>query len=275
MTGSKSTSTRELAEVKELAIVAARRAGAILLEMFGQITQVRYKGTVDLVTEADLACEREIIRLIKEQYPQDRIVAEESANSPGPSTEPCWVIDPLDGTTNFVHGLPIFAVSIAWRDANQTMVGVVYNPVADEQFVAVSGAGATLNGVSIHVSSTNKLEQSLLVTGFPYDHDTVFERSFELFHAYYSRCQGVRRLGAAALDMCYVAAGRLDAYYEAHLKPWDICAGDLICREAGGHTSDWHDGPLPYDGRRVLATNNLIHAQMLQVLTDAGFDDFR
>ena len=263
------------AEALDFASRLAVEAGGIISAHLGQVLEVRHKGTVDLVTDADLASERAILAAITEHYPGHHIISEESHTGTVSEATFRWVVDPLDGTTNFVHGLPLFAVSIALQIKGRTEIGVVYNPALDELYAARSGAGATLNGEPIHVSATDDLQEALFVTGFPYGRDDVFHRSFDLWHEFYTRCQGGRRLGAAALDCCYVAAGRFDFFYEAALKPWDICAGDLICREAGGQTSDWSDEPLPFDGSRVLMSNGIVHGDALAVLGGAKLAGLR
>ncbi|MFC1484164.1 inositol monophosphatase family protein [Candidatus Neomarinimicrobiota bacterium] len=264
-----------LDHVLDVALAIAHRAGDILMDKFLRLEQISKKGIVDLVTEADLASEREIVMSIRNAFPNHAFIAEEGDYDQAQPSPYRWVIDPLDGTTNYVHGLPIFAVSIGYQQDGDTKVGIVLNPAQDEEYVAVQGRGATLNGTTIHVSSVSILQESLLVTGFPYVHDDLFDRTFDLYRELHHRCQGVRRLGAAALDFCYVGAGRLDAFYEARLHPWDLCAGDLICREAGGQTSDWEGGPIPFSGRRILASNGLIHDQVLDVLNLPSFADIR
>jgi len=246
------------------------------MEKFQRLERVEKKGAVDLVTEADLASEREIVASLRRTFPDHAIIAEEGDYDQSVHSPHRWVIDPLDGTTNYVHGLPIFAVSIGYQWEDVTEAGVVINPAQGEEYVAVKGRGATLNGQPIQVSKVKQLAESLLVTGFPYHHDEVFNRTFDLYRAFHHRCQGVRRLGAAALDFCCVAAGRLDAFYEAYLNPWDVCAGDLICREAGGRTSDWFGDPMPPDGRRIIASNGtILHEEVLGVLAGEEFAGLR
>ncbi len=260
----------------EVALAAARQAGWILMDKFRRLKQVVKKGAVDLVTEADLASEEAIVAAIHEAFPEHAILGEEGGDYEQlrPSALP-WVIDPLDCTTNYVHGLPIFGVSIGYQVEGTTVVGLVLNPALNEEYVAVKGRGATLNGKPLQISQVATLEDALLVTGFPYARDEVFYKSFELYRELYDRCQGVRRLGAAALDLCCVAAGRLEAFYEANLSPWDICAGDLICREAGGRTSDWRGDPMPFDGHRVLASNGRVHEELLGVLAGPDYAGMR
>lgn len=259
----------------EIARSAAQRAGHILMEYYGKLDSVRKKSAVDLVTDADLASEKSIVSMIREAFPDHGILAEEGHYASIKSgSSPYWVIDPLDGTTNFVHNLPIFAVSIALVIEDVTRLGVVYNPASVEEFVAVKGAGSVLNDSPIHVSNTPSLSDALLVTGFPYTHDHIFHRSFDIFHELYNRCQGIRRLGAAAIDCCYVACGRFDAFYEAALKPWDICAGALICEEAGGQTSDWYGSDMPFDGSRVMLSNGTdLHAELLELFNQQRFTE--
>ncbi len=265
----------ELDRVLETALKTARRAGAILMDKFQRLEHVQKKGAVDLVTEADLASEREVVSSLRRAFPDHAIIAEEGDYDQSAPSPHRWVIDPLDGTTNYVHGLPLFAVSIGYQVNEETVVGIVLSPAQGEEFVAVKGRGATLNDQPIQVSKVKQLADALLVTGFPYQHDEVFYRSFDLYRELSDRCQGVRRLGSAALDFCCVAAGRLDAFYEANLRTWDVCAGDLICREAGGRTSDWHGGPMPPDGRRILASNGRIDEEVLEVLAQPEFAGLR
>jgi len=185
-----------------------------------------------------------------------------------------WVIDPLDGTTNFVHNLPIFAVSIGLQYKEKTILGVVYNPAADKMFYASNNNGAYLNEEIINISSSNTLSDSLIVTGFPYIHDKKWDVSFDIFKTIYSKTRGVRRLGAAALDLCFVAMGRFEGFYEFNLKPWDICAGSIIAKEAGAKVTDWNDKTLPFSGKRILATNGKIHNEMVNILTSKEVDIF-
>ncbi|UCH09985.1 MAG: inositol monophosphatase [Fidelibacterota bacterium] len=257
----------------EVGLAAAREAGELLVHKFRRLESIQKKGSFDLVTEADLASEQVIVSTLKHAFPDHAIIAEEKDYA-RESDSPCrWVIDPLDGTTNYVHGLPLFAVSIGYQVDQETVAAVVLNPLQGEEYVAVKGEGTTLNGEPIQVSSVNDLENSLLVTGFPYHRgDEQFDQLFDLYRVIHHRCQGVRRLGAAALDFCFVAAGRIDAFYEANLNPWDVCAGDLICREAGGRTTDWHGSPMPDSGHRVVASNGLVHDELLDILVQPEFD---
>ena len=225
-------------------------------------TQVRYKGAVDLVTDADLAAEELAIRLLRAEFPDHAIVAEESAPSAAPGAN-CWYVDPLDGTTNFAHRYPHVAVSIAFARQGEIVLGVVHDPLRDEQFAAARGAGATLNGQPIRVSDTPTLDRALLATGFPYDRReraAFYVRHLERF---LSRGQCIRRSGCAALDLCYVGCGRLDGFWEWNLKPWDTAAGALIVTESGGRISDFAGGRFSPHGAQALASNARIHDEML------------
>ena len=239
----------------------------MLLDRFGRALQVRYKGVVDLVTEADELSERFIIRALRERFPSHAVLAEESgASSPDPGT--CrhrWLVDPLDGTTNFAHGYPIFAVSMALEVDRVVMLGVVYVPALRELYVAERGTGATLNGEPINVSSTDDLIHSLVATGFQYDPRA---RGGNLPHwaSFVQVTQGARRSGAAAFDLCCVAAGRLDGYWETGLAPWDSAAGVLAVQEAGGRVTTFSGDPFRVDAAECVASNGRIHAQMQTVL---------
>ncbi len=245
------------------------------MKYFGNLSSIQSKSTqIDLVTNADTSSEKFILRELHSQFPTHNILTEESQTEIKQS-EFCWVIDPLDGTTNFVHSLPIFAVSIGLQFNQETIVGVVYNPVYDKCFLAVKGGGAFLNDDPIHVSTTETMAESMLVTGFPYEHDEAWSESFELMRDLYGTCQGIRRLGAAALDFCYVAMGRFDGFYEIGLKPWDVCAGDLICREAGGSTTDWDGNPMPSSGRKIIASNGNIHTELMNAIQDTSYEHLK
>lgn len=246
--------------------ILARQAGEILRKGYGQNHQVSYKGEIDLVTEIDRQSEAFLMGEIRQRFPQHTIVAEESGGLSGDNAYR-WYIDPLDGTVNFAHGIPIFSVSLAFAHKGLVFLGVVYDPLRDECFSAEVGKGAWLNGKPIQVSNPQALEHSLLVTGFPYDIRTNHQTNLDLFAKFSLNSQGVRRLGSAALDLCYVAAGRFDGYWEMRLSPWDLAAGSLIAQEAGAKVSDLKGGrdylEPPYS---ILAAAPNIHAQMLKEL---------
>jgi len=248
---------------------AARRGGDILLRMMGDSHRIIKKGDIDLVTEADLASEKAILESIRRHFPGDAILAEESGKQgvKGPRT---WLVDPLDGTTNYAHGFPFFAVSVGLEIENEVVMGVVYNPCMGEFFEAVAGMGAFLNGNPIQVSGTLGFEESLLATGFPYDVHERPGRVLSLLEKILTRAQGVRRLGSAALDLCYVAAGRLDGFWEEDLKPWDTAAGVAMVREAGGRLSTFHGGPYTPHMQTVVASNGWIHEEMVAITRGSG-----
>jgi myo-inositol-1(or 4)-monophosphatase len=245
----------------------AREAGSLLRAKLGAV-DVDYKGTVDLVTDVDRASEALIAAKISAAYPEHALVGEEGTR--GPSGEInrrgySWIFDPLDGTTNYAHGYPHFAVSIALERAGETQLGVVYDPMRDEMFEATRGGGARLNGAPMRVSSTDELIRSLLATGFSYDL-TARAENMALWDAFLNICQGTRRDGAAALNLTYVACGRLDGFWERPLNPWDVAAGALIVQEAGGKVSGFDGDRFDPFAREVLAGNGPIHNLMLAVI---------
>jgi myo-inositol-1(or 4)-monophosphatase len=245
-------------------ITWARGAGAILRDGYGKNHQINHKGRIDLVTEMDQRSEDYLIHQIRSRYPQHRIEAEENGVLTGENSS-CWYIDPLDGTTNYAHAIPAFTVSVAYAVQGILQLGVVYEPMRDECFAAQRGQGATRNGEPIHVSATDELVQSLLVTGFPYDPSLVKDGNIPQFAHFTQMTQGVRRIGSAALDLCYVAAGRFDGYWELALNAYDMAAGVLIVEEAGGKVTSIDGDPNylkpPYC---VLAANPSIHKKMEQ-----------
>lgn len=255
----------DLDKIRNIGLAAAIRAGDILRNHWERTHTVEKKGTIDLVTEADLASEDAIVRLIRAVFPNHAILAEESGVTPG--TDPYeWIIDPLDGTTNYAHHLPDFSISIAFALEGAIVFGVVLNPVHRELFCATRGDGATLNGRPIHVSGTKRVRDSLLVTGFPYDLVPVIDPLMHRLRSCLLAAQGVRRLGSAALDLCYVACGRFDGFWEENLAPWDTAGGMVIAQEAGGRVSDFSNGPYRIEAKEILSTNGLIHEEMIALL---------
>jgi myo-inositol-1(or 4)-monophosphatase len=253
----------------DFAIQLAREAGQLLRDHFGRVTEITHKSTtLDLVTEVDVLSEQYIKEKISTHYPKHQILAEESGYQEAES-EYRWLIDPLDGTTNYAHGYPCFAVSIALEQSGEILLGVVYDPVHGELFAAERGGGATLNGRPIHVSPIAQLNDGLLVTGFPYNVRTN-PINLEYFARFMNKAQAVRRDGSAALDMCSIACGRFDGFWELGLKPWDMAAGKVIIEEAGGRVSRFDGGPVNIYEPEVLASNGLLHEQMRAVLRGGG-----
>lgn len=254
--------TREL----EVAVAAAKTAGEVIRSSFGQRQNTRYKGERDLVTETDEKAEQTIKDALQGAFPTYGMLAEESGQLSGEG-DFRWIVDPLDGTTNYAHGLPIFAVSIALERAGEVVLGVIHDPMAEETYIAERGSGATLNGHPIRVSNIDELKQALLATGFPYDPEDV-PAALDLFGRFAVLTQSMRRLGSAALDMCYVAAGRLDGYYERGVQAWDIAAGSLILKEAGGKVTDYQGSELGLEDREVVASNSLLHSSLVSVTSE-------
>jgi len=249
-----------------LACELALQAGSLIRNAAGHRLAVEYKSAVDLVTDVDRAAQALVVAGIRAAFPDDAIVAEEDIGQTA-AAGPCWYVDPLDGTTNFVHALPHFAVSIAFLDAGLPLGATVYDPSKDELFRAERGAGAFLGDRRLAVSAVSSLDHALLVTGFPYDRRAHADLYLEYFREFLCETQDVRRYGSASLDLCYVAAGRFDGFWEWKLKPWDTAAGWLILEEAGGSVSDF-DG-APYDPwlPRILATNGAIHREALAIMS--------
>jgi len=250
---------------KKIAITAAKNAGLILKKNLGKPRSIEYKGVIDIVTEMDRKAEDLIIKTIKKEFPEHGILTEES-NERKSSSEYRWIIDPLDGTTNYSHGYPVFCVSIALEKEGEIILGVVYDPVLGELFTAEKDKGAFVNNKKIKVSKVRELTKSLLATGFPYDVRTSRQNNLDHFSNFAVKAQAIRRAGSAALDMCYVAYGRFDGFWEIKLKPWDTAAAMLIIREAGGMVTDFNGGPFSMYSGETLASNGLIHNEMLNVL---------
>jgi len=248
------------------AMDAAKKAGKLLTEGMGSHTnKTGYKGDINLVTEMDYRSEELITTLLRDRFKDISILAEEGGES-GEFSGLRWIIDPLDGTTSYAHNLPHFSVSIALEKEGEVVAGVVYNPCLDECFYAYKGGGACLNGKPITVSKTEILKRSLLATGFPYDRATGRENNLDHFQAFLLKAQGIRRMGSAALDLSYAAAGRFDGYWEMKLAPWDMAAGAIILKEAGGRITDFSGAPFSIYGKEVLASNGLIHDEMKKIL---------
>ena len=249
------------------AIDTARAGGQLLLEKYGRITAVTKKGDYNLVTEADLASEALIIERIKSHYPRHTILAEESGDTVvvDGDTRWKWIIDPLDGTTNFAHGYPCFCVTLALENDGEIVIGVTFDPTRNELFAAERGQGASLNFKPIHVSTTAKMSESLLVTGFPYDFKDRNDFARHLT-AFLLGARGVRRDGSAAIDLAYVACGRFDGFWEEGLNPWDVAAGVLMINEAGGKVTNYDGSPLSIYKPPICASNGAIHSEMLTVL---------
>jgi len=252
-------------KLKRVALKASIEAGAILKRNYGRVHSVGHKGEIDLITEVDLRSEKEIIKVIRKEYPDHDILAEEG-DGWNRDAEYKWLIDPLDGTTNYAHGFPCFAISIALEKRGEIILGIVYDPLREELFSAQKGKGSYLNKKKISVSKTNQLSDSLLATGFPYDVHQNPENNLNHFSNFTLRAQGIRRAGSAALDLCYVASGRLDGFWEMRLKPWDVSAGSLIVTEAGGKVTDFKGRPFSIYADEILATNGRIHGEMVRVL---------
>jgi myo-inositol-1(or 4)-monophosphatase len=250
------------------AIEAVVLAGDLQMAKFGTHLQIDKKGTIDLVTEVDVAVERAFRTMMGERFPDHQILAEEMGGAAAAPAGPCWVFDPIDGTTNYAHGLPIFCASLALEIDGVPEVAAVYDPNRKELFTAERGGGAFLNGVPLHVSSAEQLVDAMLVTGFPYDVHSRVEEIVGLFARFVGQARAVRRLGSAAIDLCWVAAGRMDAFWESDLKPWDIAGGALILAEAGGRLTNLDGQPFTSRGGQVLATNGQLHEAMLATICD-------
>jgi myo-inositol-1(or 4)-monophosphatase len=262
----------DLDKSREIALKAAKEAAKFIASRVGQIRQIDYKSAYNIVTDVDKGSEAIIIEIIRSAFPNDTILAEEGGGQ-GDGVQSAkfdstrrWLIDPLDGTTNFTHAYPFFAVSIGLEIDGQMQIGVVLNPINNELFFAQKGCGAFLNDEPIKVSDIDDLEASLLATGFPADTATSKHRNIEAFTHVTNVSHGVRRDGSAALDLCFVACGRLDGFWEMKLAPWDVAAGSLIVNEAGGKVSNLENGEHDFASGHILATNQLIHDQIVAAL---------
>jgi myo-inositol-1(or 4)-monophosphatase len=256
-----------LEKTLEFAVRLAYAAGEIQKEHYERRgLVVQHKGIINLVTEVDMKCEELITRAIAEEYPDHEILAEEGTDKKSGSGY-AWYIDPLDGTTNYAHGFPIFAPSIALAYKGEALAGAVYDPMRDEMFSGLKGGGAYLNGKRISVSTADNMDHALLGTGFPYDLRTNANNNIENFNRVVHQCQAIRRAGAAAIDLCYVACGRFEGFWEQWLYPWDMAAGALFVQEAGGVVSDMKGKPLDLFGKSICAANPGIHPKLLGLLT--------
>jgi myo-inositol-1(or 4)-monophosphatase len=259
-------------EYLDFAVETARSAGDVLKHFMRREKQVEFKGRANLVTAADRESEALIIGRIQERYPRHAILAEESgALEPSGSGDGRWIIDPLDGTTNFAHQYPFFSVSIGFEQSGQILCGAVYDPWRDEMFSGARGIGSFMNGQTLQVSDLDCLRSALIMTGFPYGFREKLRAVMAQFEAFLLESQGVRRGGSAALDLCYAAAGRVDGFWEMDLHPWDTAAGVVILEEAGGRVTDFSGRPFSIYGRQILASNGRIHAEMQDALRRAGW----
>ncbi len=256
-------------QLKDFAVSLAHRAGVLLMEKFDQSIEIHYKGDINLVTEADKMSENLIIAAIRQNFPDHGILSEESPAILAES-KMRWIIDPLDGTTNYAHGYPFFCVSIALEKEGRVILGVIHDPTRRDTFMAVRGEGAYLNGKRLAVSKTPDLNRSLLATGFPYDIRESNENNLDNFTVMAKQVQAIRRAGAAALDIAYVAAGRFDGFWELKLQPWDMAAGCLLVEEAGGKITDIMGSPWNMLLPNILVSNGRIHEQMIAVFKSAA-----
>jgi myo-inositol-1(or 4)-monophosphatase len=252
----------------EAAVSAGREAGALLLQYARAGFRIEYKNPINLVTDADRAAEQCVIERIRAHFPTHRFLAEERGRVEKAMSPYLWIIDPLDGTTNFAHGYPAYCVSIGLEYEGRCVLGAIFDPTRNELFTAIEHRGAQLNGHPIHVSNTMTLDSSLLVTGFAYDIRETPRNNLDHFSNFALKAQGLRRTGSAALDLCYVAAGRFDGFWEVRLNPWDMAAGSVIVREAGGQLTDFSGKDLSIYGQELVASNGQIHVAMRAVLNE-------
>jgi myo-inositol-1(or 4)-monophosphatase len=255
----------DIEHAERVGIEAIYNGARVIRNHFGRISQINQKGAFDLVTEADTESEKKIMETIRKAFPDHAILAEESGAKKG-AAEYQWLIDPLDGTTNYVHHLPFFTIAIALTVRDKIVLGLVLNPMDGELYSAIAGKGAALNGKPIRVSSTASVCDSLLVTGFPYDFNEIVKPAMKRFSICQQASQGVRRLGSAALDICYLACGRFDGFWEQNLKPWDKAAGAIIAAEAGAVITNFSNQPFSINQKEILVTNGRIHQEMLSLL---------
>jgi myo-inositol-1(or 4)-monophosphatase len=251
----------------EFAVHLALESGKIQRTHFEKTLSIQHKGEINLVTNVDFECERRIIELVRQHFPGDEVISEEKTNlfEPGKNR---WIVDPLDGTTNYAHGYPFFCTSVGYEVDGDVLAGAVYNPIMEELFWASRGEGAFLNGRQIRVSTIKEMKQALLVSGFPYDVATNPDNNLDHWAAFIMRAQALRRDGSAGLNLSYVAAGRFDGFWELNLSPWDMAAGALIVREAGGTVTGLYGEAFDLYRGGVLASNGLVHQDMVSVLRE-------
>ncbi len=251
--------------ILEFAVELALESGRIQKKHFEETHTIRHKGEINIVTDVDMECQDRILTLLSAHCPGDDVVSEEKDNLPA-GDKNRWIVDPIDGTTNYAHGYPFFCTSVAYEVKGKITCGVVYNPIFDELFFSARGKGAYLNGQRLAVSGTSAMKQSLLATGFPYDLNSSNHNNIGHFVAFLYEAQAVRRDGSAALNLSYVAAGRFDGFWELKLNPWDTAAGFLIVGEAGGRVTGFDGEPFKIQEGRIVASNGLIHDEMLRIL---------
>ena len=262
-------SSSNIRDILKVAVFAAKQAGAILLDRHEKPHHIQHKGTIDIVTEADLASEKLILDILSDTSPGIKIMSEESFSSyRNIPDEPVWIIDPLDGTTNFAHNFPWFSVSIAFFDNGKSQAGVIYCPMQNELFCSTLTGGAWLNNRRINVSDVDVLQKALVATGFPYDVQKRPDSIVAMLKAILTHSQGIRRPGAATLDLAYLACGRLDAFWEVGLKPWDTAAGYLLVEEAGGTLSNFSGTPFSPFIPELLASNSRLHKNLIELLRE-------
>jgi myo-inositol-1(or 4)-monophosphatase len=253
--------------ILQFAVDLALESGSVQKKRYQERHSITYKGEINIVTDVDIECQDRIISRIRRHFPDDLIIAEEKENLYEEHRNR-WIVDPIDGTTNYAHGYPFFCTSIAYEVGGQVICGVVYNPIFEELFFAQKGKGAYLNGERLNVSGVGRMKQALLVTGFPYDLSTSSENNIDHFVAFLHHAQAVRRDGSAALNVSYLAAGRFDGYWELKLNPWDLAAGVLLLTEAGGTVTDFQGEPFDLYRGEICGSNGLLHGEMLRILKD-------
>lgn len=259
-------------ELLRFIIHCVKESGKIQKKHFGKRVKVEHKGDINLVTDVDLECQEKIISLIRSEFPDDDILSEEGKNTLSNSSRR-WIVDPLDGTTNYAHGYPFFCTSIAYEENGELLLGAVYNPIFDELFYAKKNYGSYLNGERIRVSRISDIRIALLSTGFPYDLAVSKRNNIDNFLKFIFRAQAIRRDGSAALNLSYVAAGRFDGFWELKLNPWDVAAGTLLVKEGGGMVTDFKGNPINIYGDEIVASNGIIHAEMISILNSGGEDE--